>query len=95
MNEADLRLAMDELKASAAAHQAELERVKKEFEKKLESAQKEAVVKARLPPLAHAPAQTYAQQQWAKVIQAQRERRGIFATMSIVLESFLGSTAAR
>ena len=93
--EVSRKKAEDELKASAAAHQAELERVKKEFEKKLESAQKEAVVKARLPPLAPAPAQTYAQQQWAKVIQAQRERRGLFATMSLVLESFVGSVTAR
>lgn len=74
--------AEEDLKASNAAYQEELERTRKDFEAKLANVQK--TVEPKQPP------QTHAQQQWAKVFVAQRQRRGIFEALRVALDEIWG-----
>ena len=84
--EANRQKAEDDLKASNAAYQEELERMRKDFEKKLETA-KDAVTRPRVPPVQ----QTFAQEQWSKLFQAQRQRRGVFGAVGAVIDQFFGA----
>lgn len=80
--------AEEDLKAFNTAHQEELGRVRKELEEKMLNSQREAV--AREPET-----QTYAQQQWAKVFIAQREKRGIFGAFGVMVEHIIRSSTTR
>ncbi|KAF7793712.1 hypothetical protein EIP86_004828 [Pleurotus ostreatoroseus] len=77
-----------DLQAFDTAHKEELGRVRKDLEEKLLSAQRDAV--AREPQ-----SQTYAQQQWAKVFIAQREKRGIFGALGVMVEHIIRSGTTR
>lgn len=87
--ELNRKKAEEDLKTSNAVYQEELERMRKDFEKKL-TVQCEAIVRSRMSPT-H---QTFAQEQWSKVYEATRERRGIFGAIGVVVESIFGSGAS-
>lgn len=73
----------EDLKKTNAVYQEEMERMRKDFERKLEQARYEAAQRSK-----PAPAPTTQDSHWTTIYRATRERRGVLGAWGLVLDHF-------